>query len=166
MTLDQLNQLFQDEFVAQLGAIFEHSPWVAEGACDERPFASVDALHAAMTRCVKAAGEERQLALIRAHPDLGSRAKMADASVQEQAGAGMNQLTPDEFEEITRLNAQYTQRFGFPFIFAVKGKTKADIFESIKARVHHDPQVEFDTALEQIYRIALFRLKDLINAER
>ena len=165
MTLDQLNQLSQDQFVAHLGAIFEHSPWVAEGAWDKRPFASVDELHAAMTQCVEVADEELKRALIRAHPDLGSRAKMADASVKEQAGAGMNQLTPAEFEEITRLNAQYTTHFGFPFIFAVKGKTKADIFASMKARVHHDPQTEFETALEQIYRIALFRLKDLLIAD-
>lgn len=162
MTLHDLNQLSQADFIARLGAIFEHSPWVAECAWSARPFASLEALHQAMTRCVDGAGLEPQLALIRAHPDLGSRAKMADASVQEQAGAGLNQLTQAEFEHITQLNRQYTQRFAFPFIFAVKGKTKLEVFASMEQRVGNDPDTEFRTALEQIYKIALFRLKDLV----
>lgn len=163
MTIQQLNQLSQEEFVARLGAIFEHSPWVAEGAWATRPFASVAALHTAMTRCVEESGRELQLSLIRAHPDLGSRAKMADASVQEQVGAGLNQLSLEEYQQITQLNQQYTARFGFPFIFAVKGKTKHDILASMRTRIHNDPQTEFRTALEQIYTIALFRLTDLVQ---
>jgi OHCU decarboxylase len=163
MTLEGLNQLSQAEFTQTLGAIFEHSPWVAEQAWPARPFASVEALHTVMVEQVQQASHQAQLSLICAHPDLGSRAKMADASVKEQAGAGLNQLTPDEFLQITRLNREYTGRFGFPFIFAVKGRSKLDVLASMQARLGNNPEAEFMTALEQIYRIALFRLQDAIK---
>ena len=163
MNLEQLNQLSQTEFVQALGAIFEHSPWVAEQAWQQRPFASVEALHTAMVQRVQEASREAQLDLICAHPDLGARAKMADASIKEQAGAGLNQLTADEFAQITRLNREYTGRFGFPFIFAVKGRSKLDVFASMQARLSNDAETEFVTALEQIYKIARFRLEDAIK---
>jgi len=163
MRLPALNQLPREEFVAELGAVFEHSPWVAEQAWARRPFASVNELHTAMKQSVQAAGREFQLALIRAHPDLGTRVKMAKASLEEQAGVGLDQLRPEEFEYISRLNQAYTQRFGFPFIFAIKGKTKQDVFASMEQRIHNDVATEFKTALEQIYKIALFRLIDMVQ---
>jgi 2-oxo-4-hydroxy-4-carboxy-5-ureidoimidazoline decarboxylase len=162
MTLEGLNQLSQAEFTQTLGAIFEHSPWVAKQAWPARPFASVEALHTVMVEQVQQASHQAQLSLICAHPDLGSRAKMADASVKEQAGAGLNQLTPDEFAQISRLNHEYTKRFGFPFIFAVKGRSKLDVLASMQARLNNDAEAEFGTALEQIYTIAWFRLQALL----
>jgi OHCU decarboxylase len=163
VNLAQLNQLSQLEFVQTLGTIFEHSPWVAERAWAKGPFDSTLSLHQAMTEAVDQADHNLKLELICAHPDLGSRAKMADASVKEQAGAGLNALTQDEFDQITRLNREYTGRFGFPFIFAVKGKTKLDVLASIQVRLLNDGEAEFRTALEQIYKIAWFRLQDAVK---
>lgn len=164
-TLDTLNAMNLSEFASTLGGIFEHSPWVALGAYAHRPFASVEQLHEVMTNVVAKADKEKQLTLIRAHPDLGSRAKMAEASVKEQAGAELNQLTAEEYKRITTLNKDYTEKFGFPFIFAVKGKTKEDVFASLEKRINNQPEKEFRTALEQIYKIAKFRLFDLTSAK-
>ena len=115
-----------------------------------------------MAAVVDAAPREAKLALIRAHPELASRTKMADASVKEQAGAGLDQCSPEEFEAFQRLNGQYNARFGFPFIFAVKGATRADILRAFEVRLSNDPETEFETAIAQIHRIAGFRLADLI----
>lgn len=163
MMLDTLNAMNLSDFENVLGGIFEGSPWVALGAYAHRPFASVEQLHEAMKNVVAKAEKEKQLALIRAHPDLGSRAKMAEASVKEQTGAGLNQLSTEEYKRVTALNKEYTEKFGFPFIFAVKGKTKKDVFASLEKRINNKSDKEFKTALEQIYKIAKFRLEDKLN---
>ncbi len=110
---------------------------------------------------VDAAPREMQRALICAHPELASRARMADASVQEQSGAGLDRCSPAEFEAFQRLNAAYNARFGFPFIVAVKGLTRADILAAFEARLANEPETEFATAIAQIHRIAGFRLAEL-----
>lgn len=161
--LVDLNRMDQAGLVQAIGWVFEHSPWVAERAWASRPFGSLEALHRAMCQVVEEAPREMKLALIRAHPDLGARARMAEASVQEQRGAGLDSLTQAEYELIQDLNTRYTKKFGFPFIIAVKGKSKADIFAAMQARLQHDPQTEFAQALEQIYRIAGFRLADAVE---
>lgn len=163
LSLAELNALDQNAFVEHLGWIFEHSPWVAQQAWLRRPFASLEELHQSMVQAIKQAPTAQQLALIRAHPDLGSRAKMAQASVMEQQGAGLDSLTPGEYQLLATLNAQYTQRFGFPFIFAVKGKNKHDVLASMQERLQHGAQQEFDTALQHIYRIGWFRLNDAVG---
>src|SRR5688572_21389636 len=117
MTLAELNDAARQQFVAALGWIFEDSPWVAERAWAQRPFASVEALHGAMVAEVVAADPAEQMALLRAHPDLGARARMSDASQGEQAGAGLDSLTAEEFDQLQRLNTAYRARFGFPFLF-------------------------------------------------
>jgi len=144
-------------FLARFGGVYEASPWVAE-ACWPLP----EDLAAAMRAVVDAAPRERKLALIRAHPELASRARMADASVKEQAGAGLDQCSPEEFDAFQRFNAAYNARFGFPFIVAVKGLTRADILAAFEARLGNDPETEFETAIAQIHRIAGFRLADLL----
>jgi OHCU decarboxylase len=157
--------LSKPEFLARFGPVYEASPWVAEavwsaaeaGRLDER-----EAMAQAMRQVVDAAPRERQLALIRAHPELASRTRMAEASVREQSGAGLDQCTPSEFEAFQRLNAAYNARFGFPFIFAVKGASRAEILAAFEARLANDPQTEFATAIAQIHRIAGFRLADLM----
>jgi 2-oxo-4-hydroxy-4-carboxy-5-ureidoimidazoline decarboxylase len=164
MTFDKINQMDRAAFVAALGGIFEHSPWVADRAWPWRPFHSLDYLRSAMTGQVAQASVEEQLALIRAHPDLGTRARMSDASAGEQAGAGLDRLTPEEFERLQTLNAAYKEKFGFPFIYAVKGSTKHDILRALEQRLSEDIETERRTALEQIYRIAAFRLEDAIHA--
>ncbi len=164
MTLEELNGMDRGTFTDALGWIFEGSPWVAEGAWARRPFDDVASLHEAMVSHVRQADAELQVALIRSHPDLGARARMSDASTGEQAGAGLDRLTPVEFERLQRLNAAYREKFGFPFIYAVKGSTKHDILNALEERLAGDPASERANALAQIYRIAQFRLEDTIHA--
>jgi OHCU decarboxylase len=149
--------------LAELDFVFEDSPWVAERAWRHGPFSSVEALHAAMVAEVSNASHAEQLELLRAHPDLGARARMSDVSTGEQAGAGLDRLTPVEFETLRRLNAAYREKFGFPFLFAVKGATKHDILEALERRLGAPPEEEFQEALRQVYRIAWFRLESLVG---
>jgi 2-oxo-4-hydroxy-4-carboxy-5-ureidoimidazoline decarboxylase len=163
MTLDELNASDRDGFIAALGWIFEGSPWVAERAWRHRPLASVDALHRAMVEEVAASGREQQLALLRAHPDLGTRARLTAASTGEQTGAGLDRLTPDEFDRLHELNTAYREKFGFPFLFAVKGKTKHDILVALEDRLRATVDEEFAEALRQVSRIAWLRLRDVVQ---
>ena len=163
MTVAELNALDRAHFVAAIGWVFEHSPWVAERAWAARPFATLEALHRAMIAQVEAASPEEQLALLRAHPDLGARARISAASTEEQAGAGLDRLTPEEFERLHRLNAAYRDKFGFPFLFAVKGSTKHDILSAQEGRLEAAPEEEFREALHQVHRIAGFRLGDAVK---
>lgn len=163
MTLDELNASDRDRFVAALGSIFEASPWAAERAWPHRPFASLDALHRAMTAEVSASSRDEQLALLCAHPDLGARARMTMASAREQAGAGLDRLTPSEFDRLQELNTSYREKFGFPFLFAVKGSTKHDVLAALAARLPATVDEEFAEALRQVSRIAWFRLQDMVK---
>ncbi len=168
MTLDQLNSLSQADFTTALAGIFEHSPWIPEATWPRRPFASVDELHAQMCATLAAADLDAKLALIRAHPELAGklaiRGELTDASLREQAGAGLNECSPEEFARLTALNAAYIARFGFPFILAVRGHTRDSIIANMAARVANEREVEINTALAQIERIAGFRLRDLVAA--
>ncbi len=151
-------------FVARFGPVYEASPWVAEGVWPAAEAGGLDepaALAAAMRAEVDGAPREMKLALIRAHPELASRTRMAEASAKEQSGAGLDQCNADEFAEFQRLNGAYNARFGFPFIAAVKGLSRADILAAFAARLADDPETEFKTAIAQIHRIAGFRLADL-----
>ncbi len=163
MTLADVNACDRTSFVDQVGWVFEHSPWVTERAWTQRPFSSVDALHAAMTAVMRAAQPHEQIALLKAHPDLGARARMSDASTAEQASAGLDHLNPEEFERLRRLNAAYREKFGFPFLYAVKGSSKHDILRALEARLASSAEQELAEALRQVSRIARFRLEDLIS---
>jgi len=157
-------KLTKAEFLARYGGIYEASPWVAEGVWPRVEAGQLDDpsdLALAMRERVDAAPRAQQLALIRAHPELASRARMADASVREQSGAGLDQCSAEEFAAFHRLNAAYKARFGFPFIVAVKGMTRGDILAAFEARLGAEPETEFHTAIAQIHRIAGFRLEDL-----
>lgn len=145
----------KQEFITKYGGIYEHSPWIAEAA-----YGAAD-IHAAMKTAVTNASHDKKLALIRAHPELGSKVKMAEASVSEQKGAGLDQCTPAEFAEFQKLNAEYNKKFGFPFIIAVKGLTRTDILKAFRQRMNNNQAAEFETALEQIHKIAKFRLAAL-----
>ncbi|TXH70498.1 MAG: 2-oxo-4-hydroxy-4-carboxy-5-ureidoimidazoline decarboxylase [Thiothrix sp.] len=166
-TLAELNTLNQAEFVSCLGGIYEHSPWMAERTWQARPFADLDALLSAFRASLAKATEAEQLALIRAHPDLAGKAalrgELTAESNSEQASAGLDQCTPEELARFTALNTAYQQKFGFPFIMAVKNATRAQILQGFEQRIHHKPIDEFSTALEQINRIAAFRLTALIE---
>jgi len=163
MMIGELNLLDRSGFVDAVGWIFECSPWVAERAWEARPFAGLDALHATMIEEVQRATASEKLELLKAHPDLGARARLTRASTEEQAGAGLDSLTSAEFEQLHRLNAAYRSRFGFPFLLAVKGATKHDVLRALQARLESTPENEYREALRQVYRIARFRLEDIVT---
>jgi 2-oxo-4-hydroxy-4-carboxy-5-ureidoimidazoline decarboxylase len=165
MTLAQVNALSRDEFTEYFGRIYEHSPWVAEQVWPKRPYQSRDQLRDLMRSEVENAGRDRQLALLRAHPDLGTRAKIGDFSANEQKGVGLDQLTSDEYEMLLDLNRRYSEQFGFPFIFAVRGSDRQDIFHALMIRLDADAEEEFHQALWEVHRIAFFRLSDLIETQ-
>jgi OHCU decarboxylase len=167
--IEEVNGLGHDEFVSRFGALYEGSPWVAEGAWRERPFADFAGLHEAFVRTMYGAPRERQLALIRAHPDLAGKAAVAGEltaeSEREQASAGLDRLTPDEYEDFQRLNSAYRDKFGFPFVVCVREHSKETILASASARLGHTRPEEVDTALDEIARIARLRLEELVEPE-
>src|SRR3546814_5770419 len=146
MTLNELSALPQADFTQALGAIFEHSPWIAEHAWEARPFESTDARHRAMVCVVEHADPKRQLALITAHPELAGREAAAgtvtQASTTEQRGAGLDQCSPTELARLRRLNAAYRERFGLPFVIAVKGRSRYEIMDAIETRLKNDRDTE------------------------
>jgi 2-oxo-4-hydroxy-4-carboxy-5-ureidoimidazoline decarboxylase len=164
MSVAEVNGMSAENFVAAFGDIAEHSPWVATEAADKRPFTSREVMIEAFTSATMRAGTDAQLALIRAHPDLATRAKLTDDSSREQKGAGLDTLTDEEFQLFTALNNAYKSRFGFPFIFAVKGATKHHILASFEGRVGKDKDEEFQMALAQVCRIFRFRIEDRVSA--
>ena len=168
ISLATANAMSEAEFVAAFGDVAEHSPWVAERAAADRPFATRMAMIEAFQTAIGEAGAEEQRALLCAHPDLAGRAAVAgdltDESRREQAGAGLDRLTPDEFASFTALNDAYREKFGIPFIFAVKGADKHRILAAFEARIGNAEDVEFATALAQVCRIVAFRLEDRIVA--
>jgi len=167
LTLARLNSMNQTGFTTALGFAFELSPWVVERAWDERPFASVEAMHDAMMDVLRAASVEDKLALIRAHPELAGKAAIAKQltaeSTAEQASAGLDKLTPEEFARFHQLNAAYNARFGFPFIIAVRLNDKAAILRAMAARAAHDEPAEIAEAITQIGLISKLRLLDAVT---
>ena len=153
-------------FVELFGDVFEHSPWIAEAAHAAGLGPGQDTaegLHAALLRVLGAASRDRKLELIRAHPDLAGRldpAGLTGDSRREQQSAGLAGLDPDERARFLALNDAYARKFGFPFIMAVKGRSKDEILLAFEERLAHDPDAEFDAALVQIELIALLRLKE------
>lgn len=164
-SLDALNDADAEAFVDKLGAVYEESPWVAKRAVDARPFEAVEEVHAAMHAVVEDASRERQLALLRAHPDLGEQTAMTDASEREQASAGLDDLTREQYDAFQRLNEQYRETFGFPFIMAVKGASVEEIRAAMEERVEHSREEEFRTALDEVHEIARLRLEARFDIE-
>jgi 2-oxo-4-hydroxy-4-carboxy-5-ureidoimidazoline decarboxylase len=165
--LAALNAMDRDGFVAVLGPTFENSPWIAATAWSRRPFASVEALHGAMLEVVRQAPEERKLAFLCGHPELAGReaqtGTMTAESTGEQSSAGLQALTSAERDEMQRLNHAYRERHGFPFIIAVRGNTKQQIFEVMRARISQPTEVERREALEQIGSITRGRIEALVK---
>lgn len=174
ITLDQLNRASREAFTRLLDGTYEHSPWIAERAWEARPFTTIAGLKLALIAAVRASSREEQLALIRAHPELAGKAMLAktltNESTLEQGKAGLTQCTPEEFRLIHSLNDRYNQRFGFPFILAVRGPrgtglNKQAILSAFERRVAHHPDFEFSEALRNIHRIAEIRLDDKFGTE-
>ncbi|TFL10224.1 2-oxo-4-hydroxy-4-carboxy-5-ureidoimidazoline decarboxylase [Pusillimonas caeni] len=167
ITLAELNALPSGQFVNLLGGIFEHSPWVAEQVASARPFRDIDSLHQAMVERIAAAGPEAQRALIRAHPELAGKAavrgELTPESTSEQQGAGLDRCTPEEYSTLTALNQAYREKFGFPFILAVRGHDRQSVIREFRRRLALSPPEETAECLEQIYKIGRFRLDDLVR---
>ncbi|MEO3428771.1 2-oxo-4-hydroxy-4-carboxy-5-ureidoimidazoline decarboxylase [Pelagibius sp. CAU 1746] len=162
-------------FVSRFGGVFEHSPWIAEAAYDAmlqqgglpaEPW-TAEVLHGAMAAAMRAGSEAQKRALIEAHPDLAGRlaqaGRLTAESTREQASAGLDLLSDAERARFTKLNERYKAKFGIPFIMAVKGRTKEEILAAFETRLENDSAAEFNTALEQIERIALLRLKEMLS---
>jgi OHCU decarboxylase len=166
-SLDDVNRLSRADFVALVGPAFEQSPWIADAAWQARPFGHMAALHAALVAVVDRAGVQAQLGLIRAHPDLAGKAAIAgdltEASTREQAGAGLDRLTTEQFARLTDLNDAYRARFAFPFVVCAREHTADSIIAGAAERVAADPDDERRTALAEIAKIARLRLQDLIT---
>ena len=166
-TLSDLNRMRAADFVATLSGIFEHSPWVPERAAAKRPFASLDSLHGAMVLAMWAASDAEKLALLRAHPQLAG--KEADAgtltahSTSEQDSVGLTRLNAEEKAKIAALNAAYLEKHSFPFIIAVKLRTKREIFTAFEQRLNNPRDIEFSTALAEVGKIARIRLEALLT---
>lgn len=162
-SINQVNQMSQKEFVEAFGSVFEETPTIAQHAWESRPFTNAAQLHQQMLKIVNEMDQESQFAFIRSHPDLGSKAKMAEASVQEQSGAGLDRLTPEEFESFQQFNQAYKDKFGFPFIIAVKNHTKDSILNAFQHRLNNTVDAEIRQALLEIAQITRLRLFALIE---
>jgi 2-oxo-4-hydroxy-4-carboxy-5-ureidoimidazoline decarboxylase len=166
-TLAALNSSDRGAFVSALGHLFEHSPWVADDTYAKRPFRDVDSLHAALCETMMAATADRQLALLRAHPDLAGRLALSggltESSAREQSAAGLDRLSADEMAEIRRLNRAYNDRFGFPFIICARLNAKDAILASMRARAGNSKDAEHSTALGEVAKIARLRLSEAIK---
>ena len=167
ISLTDLNALTLDEFVRVVGPVFEHSPWIAKMTWVAKPFASVKQLHAALTETVTFAGEAKQLALIRAHPDLVGQLALAGTltreSTREQASAGLDKLSPAEILLFQKNNAAYQGKFNFTFVICARQNKKAAILAGFEKRLKNTRGLEIKTALEEVFKIAELRLRDLIR---
>jgi 2-oxo-4-hydroxy-4-carboxy-5-ureidoimidazoline decarboxylase len=164
--LENVNQMDESTFVSVFGAVYEHSPWVAEAAWQSRPFASLDTLHTVMDEVVEGAGQSRKLTLIKAHPELARRLARSDQltaeSHSEQAKAGLSSLPENLTKRMLELNNRYQAKFGFPFIICARLNNVATILRAMEDRLSNPSETEFETALREISKIARLRLADII----
>lgn len=167
ITLEAVNSGDETAFVGLLGHVFENSPWVAARTAIKRPFATRDALNGALVRTMLGASEGEKIALIRAHPELAGNAALSGAvgadSKREQASAGLDRVTETELSRFRQLNHAYRQKFGFPFVIAVRDHSKASILTSYEERLGNSREEEIDNALRNIARIVILRVQDLVE---
>ena len=166
------SQLDRDGFIQAFGGVYEHSPWIAAGAFDAGLGPDADQasrLAQKMAAVVDMAEPAKKLALLQAHPELAGKLAIAGGltseSKREQAGAGLDQCSPEEFDQFQLLNQRYRARFDFPFIIAVCGLDRVAILSAFAQRVENSRQIEFETALKQVHRIALLRLRRMVKAD-
>ena len=163
--INKINKLSKSEFIKVFANIFENSRWIAEELHNQKPFNNFEELSSKMLNIFETATKEKQLKILNAHPDLASKTKinlLTPDSLKEQTSVGLDQCTEEEFNEFGKLNDSY-KKFGFPFILAVKGKTKIEILNNFKKRISSDPETEFDEAIKQVKLIASLRLEELNN---
>ena len=162
LKLAELNAIARSDFTKALVGIFEHSPWVAEKAADQRPFGTVADLETALRNAVARSSDIEKIALIRAHPDLVGNATLTAESSREQAAAGLGHLSATEVQQFRTYNTEYRQRFGFPFVICARLNKKDAILAAFPVRLQNSREEEIETALGEIFKIAELRLKDLV----
>ena len=163
--INKINKLSKSEFIKVFANIFENARWVAEELYNQKPFDNFEELSSKILNIFETATEEKQLKILNAHPDLANKTKiglLTPDSLKEQTNAGLDQCTKKEFNEFKKLNETY-KKFGFPFILAIKEKTKIEILDNFRKRISSDPRMEFKEAVKQVKQIASFRLKELNN---
>ena len=161
--INKINKLTQTEFVKVFANIFENARWIAEELYKQKPFKDFDELSSKMMNIFEISSKEKKLKILNEHPNLGDKTKISlltPDSLKEQKSVGLDQCTKEEFTEFNKLNDDY-KKFGFPFILAVKGKSKIEILNNFRKRINSDPQVEFEEAIKQVKKIASLRLKSL-----
>ena len=165
--INKINKLSKSEFVKVFANIFENARWIAEELYNQKPFNNFEELSSKILNIFETATKDKQLKILNSHPDLANKAKISlltPNSLKEQTSAGLDQCTEEEFNEFKKLNHTY-KKFGFPFILAIKEKTKIEILDNFRKRISSDPEKEFNEAINQVKQIAIFRLKDLNNKE-
>ena len=163
--INKINKLSQSEFIKVFANIFENARWIAEELYKQKPFKDFNELSLKIMNIFETSSKEKKLKILNDHPDLADKTKISSltpSSSKEQKSAGLDQCTEEEFNEFKKLNNTY-KRFGFPFILAVKGKSKIEILNNFRKRVNSEPQIEFEEAIKQVKRIAILRLEDLNN---
>ena len=163
--INKINKLPKSEFIKVFANIFENTIWIAEKLYEQKPFVNFEELSLKILNIFETSTNEKKLKILRDHPDLASKTKIGSLttdSLKEQTSAGLDQCTEKEFNEFKKLNDSY-KKFGFPFILAVKGKTKIEILNNFKKRIYSDPKTEFNEAVKQVKQIAILRLKELNN---
>jgi len=163
--INKINKLSKSEFIKVLANIFENARWIAEELYNQKPFDNFEELSSKMLNIFETTTREKQLKIHNSHPELANKTKISlltPDSLKEQTSAGLDQCTKEEFSEFKKLNDAY-KKFGFPFILAVKGKTKIEILNNFRKRIFSDPKIEFDEAVKQVKQIASLRLKELNN---
>jgi 2-oxo-4-hydroxy-4-carboxy-5-ureidoimidazoline decarboxylase len=163
LNLRELNALSREDFTRLIGPAFEHSLWIAEQTWPQRPFENRDYLHAALCKTVADADEQAQLDLIRAHPDLVGRAVLTQESRTEQASANLDHLSFDEIDLFDKYNRQYREKFGFPFVICARRNKKEAILDAFLRRLQNSPEQEKEAALEEIFKIADLRLREIVR---
>ena len=165
--INKINKLSKSEFIKVFANIFENARWIAEELYNQKPFNNFGELSSKILNIFETTTKEKQLKILNTHPDLANKTKISllnPDSLKEQINAGLDQCTKEEFNEFKKLNNTY-KKFGFPFILAVKEKTKIEILNNFRKRVSSDPEIEFDEAVKQVKQIASLRLKELNNKD-
>ncbi len=161
--IDKFNQLNKSEFISIFGNVFEKTEWIAERCHKLKPYNNLDELVSKMMKIFENIEKEKHLEILNSHPDLAVAKKLTEDSKNEQKNASLNQCTDEEFVEFKKLNEEYKKKFGFPFIFAVKGKNKKEILNSFRQRITNNINLEFEEAKKQVKKIANFRLSEIIK---
>ena len=162
-SIEKVNQLSENEFISTFGNVFEKTNWIANKAFNSKPYKSFNEFITKIIKIYENSSKEDCLKIFNAHPELAVEKKLTEDSHKEQKSANLNQCNKDEFNEFKNLNIEYRNKFGFPFIIAVKGKSKNEILNNFRRRIKNEINLEFNEAKEQVKKIATFRINEIIN---